>query len=50
MTFTLVSAAREVLSHVVKSRLQLEEQAEDRRARAYEEVSLPESSPSSLCA
>lgn len=38
MTFTIASAAREVLEEVVKGRIKRETDEEDRRAREYDEV------------
>lgn len=40
MSFTLVTSCREALSGVVSTRLIREQEAEDRKAREYEEVSL----------
>jgi len=40
MSFTLVASCREALSGVVATRLIREQEAEDAKAKAYEEVSL----------
>ena len=40
MTFTIASAARDVLGEVVQKRLQREKEDDDRRAKEYEEVRL----------
>jgi hypothetical protein len=40
MSFTLVASCREALSGVVSTRLIREQEAEDAKAKAYEEVSL----------
>ena len=40
MSFTLVASCREALSGVVSTRLMREQEAEDAKAKAYEEVSL----------
>jgi hypothetical protein len=40
MSFTLVASCREALSGVVATRLIREQEEEDARAKAYEEVSL----------
>ena len=42
MSFTLVASCREALSGVVATRLIREQEAEDAKAKAYEEVSLCE--------
>lgn len=42
MSFTLVTACREALSQVVATRLIRAQEEEDRKAKAYEEVSPPE--------
>ena len=39
MSFTLVASCREALSGVVATRLIREQEAEDAKAKAYEEVS-----------
>lgn len=39
MSFTLVASCREALSGVVSTRLIREQEAEDRKAKEYEEVS-----------
>jgi hypothetical protein len=39
MSFTLVTACREALSGVISTRLIREQEAEDRKVKAYEEVS-----------
>jgi hypothetical protein len=39
MSFTLVTSCREALSGVVSTRLIREQEAEDRKTKAYEEVS-----------
>jgi len=39
MSFTLVTACREALSGVVSTRLIREQEEEDRKTKAYEEVS-----------
>jgi hypothetical protein len=40
MSFTLVASCREALSGVVSTRLIREQEAEDAKTKAYEEVSL----------
>ena len=40
MSFTLVTACREALSGVISTRLIRAQEEEDRRTKAYEEVSL----------
>lgn len=40
MTFTIASAARESLSELIAARLQREKEEDDRKTKAYEEVSL----------
>lgn len=52
MSFTLVASCREALSGVVSTRLIREQEAEDAKAKAYEEVStglLREESVDVLC-
>lgn len=39
MTFTIASAAREALSAVIADRIRHEQEEDDRKAKAYEEVS-----------